>query len=345
MRVQIAGESSTAEGSRKFRWKVLTIVSVCAAIVIAAWIIFASERAATNRLPAVMKPDVKGAASVLTTAPTGSVQVNLSERYSPRLNAFASRTENVDGRLGAFDQTVASLMRTNDPAKIDYALLRVSTQCLSTDHGGDASNAAWEAAASQSKLTGAALLLVGNATPDVRQAAFIRSINVCARLREGSQDGDAERRAISPQPGFVQFQTIARTLREAKDFNSGEARDAIAKVVSGPMFGTLESLMYNKVDYSELGNAYSNEQVDMLPTLVTALVLCRMGDDCDPGGIVTEQLCWHNGFCGGSTEAAILANLRARGFDTNALNQFVAKIQQALQSGDPSIFRKPKPTK
>ena len=345
MQVQVAGESNATEASRKFSWKVLTILSVCAATSIATWFIFARERAATNRLPASTKPAVQVAPSFLTTAPTGSVQVNPSEGNGTGLNTFASRTEKIEGRLGAFDQSVASLMRTNDPAKIDYARLRVSTQCLSTDPGVNASNAAWEAAASQSKLTGAELLLVGNATLDVRQAALVRSINLCTRLREGSQDGDAESRAISAQSGFVQFQAIARTLREAKDFNNGEVRDALAKAVSGPMFGMLESLMYSKVDYGELGNSYSNEQIAMLPTLATALVLCRMGDDCDPGGIVTEQLCWQNGFCGGSTEAAIWANLRARGFDTTALNQFVTKVQQALQSGDTSIFRKPKPSK
>lgn len=347
MQFQVPGESNATKASRKSNWMVLTIISFCVAIAIAIWFVLSSEQKPAAILPAFMARAVQVAPSVLTTAPTASVQVQVNPylRNDARLGNFTNRAEEVDGRLGAFNQNVTSLMRTNDPAKIDYARLRVSTQCLSTDHGVNATNAAWEAVATQSKLTGAELLLVGNATLAVRQEALARSIKICNRLREGSQDGDAESAAISAQSGFVQFQSIARTLREARDFNNNEVRDAVAKVVSGPMFGMLESLMYNKVDYGELGKSYSSEQVAMLPTLATALVLCRMGDDCDQGGIVTEQLCWQNGICGANTEVAIWANLRARGFDTTALNQFVTRVQQALQSGDMSIFRKPKPSK
>ena len=171
-------------------------------------------------------------------------------------------------------------------------------------------------------------------------AEFSRSIDKCNQLYEGKLVSDDERNAMRALPAFSQFQAISLSLRDATNFDNEQSKTALSKAVSGPMFGVLESLMYNKVDYSELEKSFTPDQAFALPILVSALVLCRMGDDCGRDGIVTEQLCWQNGLCGDNAQDAILANFHARGVDPTALNHFVTKVNQSLQTGDTSIFRK-----
>ena len=194
-------------------------------------------------------------------------------------------------------------------------------------------------------MRGADALVVGNATEEIRAAGFSQSLDRCSAYFEGVTLSDHELASIRTLPGVSEVLTIMRKLSAAVDFDDGSAKAALSQAVAGPMLGTLESLILSKVDYGALASAYSKEQVESLRALVADILLCRMGDDCARGGIVNTQLCWENGICGDNAEEAIWANLRDRGLDTTALNQFVTRVHQALIAGDTSIFRKPKPTK
>ena len=246
---------------------------------------------------------------------------------------------------GLFNESARSLLRSTEIAKIDYGLLRLRTRCIAFPSGGDATTAVKERGLWLARVKGSDALVVGNASEEVRAAGFAQSFDRCSAYFEGTALSDYELSSIRALPAASQALAITRKLSTTEDFNEESAKVALSLAVSGPMFGTLESLVLSKVDYGGLTSSYSQEQVNSLRAFVVEIVLCRMGDDCARGGIVNAQLCWENGICGDNTEEAIWANLRDRGLDTTALNQFVTRVHQALVIGDTSIFRKQKPTK
>lgn len=150
----------------------------------------------------------------------------------------------------------------------------------------------------------------------MRLAGFQRSLDKCTKLYEGAKLSQGEQDTVGALPSVMKYRAILSTLRSAKTFDDPDTVAALSDAVSGPMFGALAPLLAFKLDYAELANAYGIEQLDALRTFTIPLVLCRMGDDCGPGGIVTEQLCWENGICGDRVEDAIFGTLRDRGLDT-----------------------------
>lgn len=246
--------------------------------------------------------------------------------------------------LGVYNESVRALMRSNSYVKIDYGSFQLRNVCRSFLNGQDGLLAV-RGSSSLPQAHKADALVIGNATEAVRLAGFQRSLDKCTKLFEGATISEGERNAMVGLPAFVEYRAILDTLGNAKNFDAPETIAALSSAVSGPMFGALSPLLSSKVDYTQLINAYGKDQIDALRSLTIPLVLCRMGDDCGPGGTVTEQLCWENGICGNRVEEAIFANLRDRGLDTTAFSQFIFKVHQALQAGDTSIFRKQKPSK
>ena len=183
---------------------------------------------------------------------------------------------------------------------------------------------------------------LGSATEAMRPAAFQRSLERCAKLFDGAPFTEEENTAFSALPSVVQYRSILSTLSNAKNFSNPETTAALSKAVTEPMFGALSSLLVSKVDYSDLVAEYGREKVMPLYGLSIPLVLCRMGDDCGPGSIVTEQLCWLNRICGDPAEGAIWSTLRDQGVDTRVMEQFVTRVHFGLQTRDPSIFKKPR---
>ena len=245
-----------------------------------------------------------------------------------------------DNRLGLYNESVRSLMRANSFAKVDYGLFQLQNVCRSFLQGEDGVTAV-RSSPSLPQARKSDELMIGNATEATRVAGFHRSRDKCTKLYEGVKLSQAELDAIGVQTNVVHYRTTLNTLGTARNFASPEITSALSDAVAGPMFGALSPLLASKVDYIELVNAYGQERADALRSLTIPLVLCRMGDDCGSGGLVTEQMCWENGICGDGVEDAIFANLRDRGLDTTAFNQFVTRLHQALQSRDTSIFRKP----
>ena len=249
-----------------------------------------------------------------------------------------------DNSLGIYNESVRSLIRSNSLAKIDYGFARLNSVCRSFLSGQDGVTAVRKFPPLP-QLDKGDELVIGNATVEERLVGFQRSLDRCTKLYEGAKLSEAELALAGAQPSIVQYRALRNALGDANNFESPQTIAALSTAVAGPMFDALTPLLFSKVDYAELSNAYGKARGDALRALTFPLVLCRMGDDCGPGGLVTEQLCWEWGICGQRVEDAIFANLRDRGLDSTAFSQFVFKIHQALQSGDTTIFRKQKPTK
>lgn len=349
MQLNVVTRSSTSAMTPSPYRKLLVIALVCAAGAVLVWRDRAIEQQSVSAVSSTAVPDAPTNTLNRGDSANEASGVSLlpSDRQSGSAlagNVTGPRTFIANG-LGLFNESARSLMRSSELAKIDYGRLRLNSECRSFILGGDGASLVRETGISLSQIKGVQTLLVGNATDEARMAGFSRSLERCRNLYEGTPITREEFALIDKLPGGMQYRAIRSTLLEAKDFDNPQSKAALTQAVSAPMYGVLASLLVSKVDYSELMNSYSAEQVDALYTLVLPLVLCRMGDDCSRGGIVTEQLCWQNGICGENTEEAIWANLRFRGLDTAALNQFVTRVIQAFQNGDTSIFRKPKPTK
>ena len=268
------------------------------------------------------------------------VSILPADRQSPTTQALKGnqpRTRNDNG-AGLFNESARTLMHSNVLAKIDYGRHRATLECRSLAYHGDGIGAV-RANTLPAENT---WLHFGDATEAMRLAGFSRSMEKCGKLFGGVRYSSEEMVATSALPGVAQVEAIRMTLRAADDFDDPKTKVALLQAVTEPMLSTLGSLLLNKLDYSELAKSYGENGATSLQNLVFELVLCRMGDDCDRGGIVTEQLCWQSGICGDRVEDAIFASLRDRGLDTTALNQFVTRVQQSLVAGDTSIFRKPK---
>lgn len=235
-------------------------------------------------------------------------------------------------------------MRSSNLAKIDYGFARLLTVCHSFRMGASGATRI-RPFPPLAQMEKGDELLAGNATVEERLAGFERSRERCSKLFDGAKLTDDEWDSIRTQPVFVQYLSVPHTFSAAKNFDSPEVIAAVSTIVAGPMFGALDYLLFSRLDYTELANAYGNERGAPLMALTVQAVLCRMGDDCGPGGTVTEHICWQFGICGNRVEDAILANLHHRGLDTAAFNQFVFRVHQALQTGNTSIFRKQVPAK
>ncbi|MCY7388487.1 MAG: hypothetical protein LH481_10555 [Burkholderiales bacterium] len=328
-----------------FSYRKATLLAlVCATIGVLLWIWLSRESAQQSALRVTTSASERAAASDKSfdkSGPLVSALPDLSPGSSQsRTGIWQSRLG--DNTMGLFNENARSMIHSGKLAKIDYGLLMLRNSCMSLYmYGGDGTKAVMERAVMASLPKLGAGLDVGSATEEMRFAGFQRSLERCTKITGApftAQERESDRALLS----VVRYQGLLMTLHDAKDFTNPEAKAALSQAVSEPMFGALASVLLNKVDYSELANGYGKEQVIPLWQLVNPLVLCRMGDDCGPGGIVTEQLCWLHGICGDNVEEAIWATLRGNGLNTRVMEQFVSRVHQGLVNRDPSIFKKSK---
>ena len=234
-----------------------------------------------------------------------------------------------DGSLGLFNEPVRSLMRSDKMAKVDYALLRVNTQCLAFMGRAMAANMVENSIAIEAKLSDSDKLLFGRATVDTRRAALSRSIEACSRLLEGSPVTADEMVAFNAQPNVAKWRTLAKAGQK-ENYRSDPAAtlEFFEKVVSEPMLGSMEGFLYSGLSQSgELDKDYPAPQAVALRLLAVPFLLCQMGDDCRSGGIVNEQLCWQSGICGENVQDAILEHLRSQQINTAAFEQLVTRLR------------------
>ncbi len=219
-------------------------------------------------------------------------------------------------------------------------MLRVPIECQSFLVGGSGVTQIREFGPGPAIAAGEKALITGGASEAVRLAAYARSYEKCARLYELRQLTGEEASRFRMLPSVKKYAEVGAELRKAKNFERPETRAALDLAISEPMLGLLSSLTL-ELDLQDLSKSYPEETVGPgLETMVMMLVLCKMGDDCDRGGIVTDQLCWAFAICGDRVEDAIRASLVQRGIDPVPLDQFVNRIAERLHARDTTIFRK-----
>ena len=106
------------------------------------------------------------------------------------------------------------------------------------------------------------------------------------------------------------------------------------------MFGKIILSLYS-LDHSALDEAYGVKSEEMFfRDSVVTMLLCRLGENCDSSGILSEQLCWQSAICKPNVNAyeAILANMRERGINTDALNDYVNATYARFVARDVSLF-------
>ena len=325
--------------------KLAAILLCCAAVGLLIWFSQRSTLQSASSTMSGARSQASGDSSSVSSSTSKLVSIPPDKRSDAAITRAGIWQGGLgDNSLGIYNESARSLMRSNSLAKIDYGFARLRSVCLSFLSGQDGVTAVKKLRPLAQVAKGEELL-TGNASLEERLAGFQRSLERCSRLYDGEKLSEDELNSVGALPAVIQYRALRNTLNNAKDFDSPEMVAAVSTAVSGPMFEAMVPLLFSHVDYAELTNAYGKERGDALRGLTFPLVLCRMGDDCGPGGTVTEQLCWQFGICGQRVEEAIFANLRDRGLDTTAFSQFVFKIHQALQAGDTSIFRKQKPTK
>jgi hypothetical protein len=107
------------------------------------------------------------------------------------------------------------------------------------------------------------------------------------------------------------------------------------------MYGLLTSVLYQHLDTPSLQKSYGEGRGAALSSAAIYAIQCRLGGDCGPGGLLTENLCWQHAICGNNLEETLIANLRERGVDPTAFRRYVDYVVEALQKTDTSIFRIP----
>lgn len=234
------------------------------------------------------------------------------------------------------------LLRSSEIGKVDYAALRLRTQCASfIIYSPQGKPVFAEIIKEQSAEKGFGALLVGSGTLPERETAFERSRANCDRIFGTGDLSPEEDSVVKVQPEYKRFQAVAQqALSDNNAVSNGQRNEALSTVVKAPMFGVLEATLYSKLDVSDLSKKVGEEQAEMLRTQVVTLVLCKFGDDCGRHGIVTDQFCWQYGVCGDVLETEILQNLTRRGFSASAVHEFATDVYSRLQSRDFSQLRR-----
>jgi hypothetical protein len=270
-----------------------------------------------------------------STTTENSSSVALAEKQGIFLHDSANR-------LGLFNATARDMIRSNSLAKIDYAMSRLLVECQAIIAGNESDKQIKEYGPGPSIATGEKSLITGNASDDERRAAHRRSYEKCAKFYDYVQISPEEMAQFRAMPNVKLYQNLAKELYDVNKYDRAAAIAAFDTVISEPMLGRLQSLAM-KLDLKEVYEAYPPETVGTgHETLVMTLLLCKMGDDCDRNGIVTDQLCWLFAICGNRVDEAVRASLSARGIDPAPLDRFVNRLVERLQARDMIIFGKPK---
>lgn len=266
--------------------------------------------------------------------PTSSAS-NASHSPAAASSSAELKVQTADDRpIGLFNESVRSLMRSDKMAKVDYARLRVTTQCLAFFMGvGPATHIVENSVDDEAKLGDYEKPLYGHASLTTRRAAVTRSIAACSRLFEGSRLSADEWAAFNAQPNTAKWRALVKGgQRENWGGDITATKEFMEKIVSEPMFGAMEAFLYTHITNSAaLEKDYPPEQAMGLRILAVPFLLCQMGDDCRSGGIVSEQLCWRSGICGENVQDAILENLRSQQINTAAFEQFVTTLRQKTE--------------
>jgi hypothetical protein len=243
-------------------------------------------------------------------------------RISPRL---------VNGNARAF-------LNSNDLSKFDYYRTRFASCNSSLLTPMQVEERVRNVVTVQTDASASARFVIGSASHAAVRASIVRLNALCVDGWEGKPLTSAEGKAIDESAQMARLRAISIAAKNF-DLDNSESIAALRSIITEPLYGRLESVLFSKLDYSDLVNAYPEVGVDALATVVIPLLLCRIGDDCGPDGFVTLQLCQSNGICGADAETALWAHLERQRIDTAPLRAFIDQRQRALTLLDFSILK------
>jgi len=300
------------------------IVGVVSLLLLAAWLAGDSTSGTSAGADHGGKPD--------SQRPDGrSARVGMEVRARPTAGANGQRI--VEGGPDGFPflADVRSLAMSKDPAKVDFALLTAPINCLVLAYPEsvvrDRQSVVRELAA---------LGLPGFARGAASDIAGAR-VKATERCRMyfpagGNSLSDDERAAVrrANSGPYARVLEVRRILGEG-DASAPEFQEALAEALSGPLFSSIRTLLSDRWDFGALAAGYPESMREPMQVLAIDLLLCRFGNDCGADGIVTTQMCWHSGVCGGDFESAVLRNLAEQQIDPSALIRFVTVTYERLQ--------------
>jgi hypothetical protein len=242
---------------------------------------------------------------------------------------------------GLFNDSIANLLNSRELKRVDYARLKILLPCGAQIGFGDARQEMFTLQLQTNIEYDKLPLKFFRANDQTRRAALDRFVDVCFNIFESN---DFPRKVVDASFLTPQMDALRKIVGDADvtKLNAGnaEAEKAFKQVITEPLLGKLENILYTSLDYSSLKNSYSTEQIAMLNMVVVPILLCRMGDDCGLDGLVTLQICMQHGICGNNVESAIWDSLGGNQTDLAALRRFIDRTYLAIQAQDLSVFRR-----
>ena len=219
-------------------------------------------------------------------------------------------------------------------AHIDQLMLRLMSECTIPFQLTDGETYVRKLVASQQgEKSFEAAASQGGASEDQRLAALRRAHQKCASSFDGRELSNEEYIALRAQPQFAAYVAILKAaVAQPIDLSSTATNDSLKEIFSQPMLGAIGMFFHRNMDTSALGEHYSDEQVLLLRMFLQAQIPCRLGDDCDTGGLVTERFCWDYGMCEASVDIAVLAHLTRAGIDPGPYFRFLDQTMLSIRS-------------
>jgi hypothetical protein len=262
----------------------------------------------------------------------GTLSVTGSGSNSPMVGSVLST---VSGAPGMFNQSMRALIASDDPYKIDYGIFRLSIVCAGISRDEPITQAEHYIELSKDHSDG----VLGNANPADRVQASIRAAKKCKEADAAFSDEEIRanrEKAIRLQSPY--FKLVKLRNGESFDFTNPEVERLMIEIIKKPYLGSISMQPIMSLDFAELdgnGSVIGESQRMIAQTLI----LCRLGDDCSSGSLVSETFCVKHGVCGGRVEDALINYYASNNLDFGPMDRFVRRIQDAFARGDTSVFQ------
>jgi hypothetical protein len=244
-----------------------------------------------------------------------------------------------------FGENLRKLLNSDSLKNTDYVRMRLMALCPgSLAMGGTRADFLKQKMADEKAARVSDRIVIGSASYDRRLSSIARFDELCSKILSGTPLSDFEYAAHSSKPEMDRWRAIARAAKANEiDLENQQTKTALEAVVTTPLYGLLEAILYSKLDYTQLASSYPNLDAASLSNFVVPILLCRMGDDCGYDGFLTLQLCQNNGICGNDVESVIWLHLEKQHVNVSSLREFIDQRQRALTLLDFSILRSAKP--
>ncbi len=244
--------------------------------------------------------------------------------------------------------SVKELLSSNNAALVEYALTRLRRICGGYETDPPADDFKKLVLARVADVYTPADKLPGKGTPNERLSALNAFHKQCREITGGVKisrvEIEAAIRSIEASGFPMRDWMSARYKLGRREAMTNEATAELGqKLLQSQLIGEIGILMSDVNSY-ELAQIAGEEQVGNLQTIAYDYILmCRMGEDCSPGSLASNRFCAENGYCGGHVEETLMNHFHKAGFDWSLFDKYVSRLQNAVLTGDITIFRKPIP--